>query len=141
MRKLQKFGKEVTLRLADGTLIDAEIVQINDDEKGKVIIFKITNNVEDLLEYRKISVDVIWWSCTGWKISNSALIEKDDLTYIKRTKAGIEEEILVKVLRQNDTYSIVENYTDDELINLGFTTTEIQDRPKVKLYDEIMLQK
>ena len=60
-------------------------------------------------------MDVIWWKYSGWKVSNSALVEKDDVVYINRVKAGIKEEIPVKVLRQNDTYSIVENYTEEEL--------------------------
>jgi hypothetical protein len=116
-------------------------VKINEEEDQRIIIFKITENVENLLEYRKVSIEVVWWSFSGWKISNSALIEKDDLTYVKRVRAGIEEEVLVKVLRQNDTYSIVENYTDEELLELGFTMEEVQELPKIKVYDEIKVSK
>jgi hypothetical protein len=134
-------GDKVKIKLSDSTLVDASIVAINEEADQRVIIFKITKEVESLLEYRKISIDIVWWSFSGWKISNNALIEKDDLTYVKRTKAGVEEEILVKVLRQNDTYSIVENYTDEELVELGFSLEEIQDFPKIKLYDAIKVSK
>ena len=47
--------------------------------------------------------------------------------------------ILVKVLRQNETYSIVTNYEDDELENMGFSEEEIANRYKIKLYDEVVL--
>ncbi len=123
----------MTLRLPDSSLVKAEIVKINEEKNNRIIVFKITENVENLLEYRKISLDIIWWSYSGWKVSNSALIEKNDLTYIKRVRAGVYEEILVKVLRQNDTYSIVENYKDDELLNLGYTTEEIRRNSKNKI--------
>ena len=63
------------------------------------------------------------------------------MTYIVRTRAGVKEEILVKVLRQNDTYSIVTNYSDDELLELGFSQEEIVELPKIKLYDEIIVSK
>ena len=113
--KLLKFGNILTLRLSDSTEIPAEIVQIKEENNGRVIVFKITREVEKLIEYRKISFDIVWWSFTGWKISNSALIGENDLTYVRRIKAGVEDKVLVKVLRQNDTYSIVDNYTDEEL--------------------------
>lgn len=119
--------------MPDSSLVKAEIVKINEEKNNRIIVFKITENVENLLEYRKISLDIIWWSYSGWKVSNSALIEKNDLTYIKRVRAGVYEEILVKVLRQNDTYSIVENYKDDELLNLGYTTEEIRRNSKNKI--------
>lgn len=139
--EVAEVNDKVTLKLSDSSEVDAKIVAINEEENGRVIVFKIEDNVEKLLEYRKISFEIVWWSFSGWKVSNSALIEKDDLTYVKRTKAGIEEEILVKILRQNDTYSIVENYTDEELQNLGYSIDEIQEFPKIRLYDQIIVEK
>ena len=132
---------KVLLRLPDGSEVKAEIIQINKNDDKQIIIFKIKEKVESLIEYRKISVEVIWWKYSGWKVSNSALIEENDLTYIIRNRAGVKEKILVKVLRQNDTYSIVENYSDDELIELGFKQEEIVEFPKIKLYDEIVVAK
>ena len=139
--EVAEVGDKVKLKLPDSVEVDAKIVQINEEENQRVIIFEISQNVENLLEYRKIGVEVVWWSFSGWKVSNTALIERNDLTYVKRNKAGQEEEILVKVLRQNDTYSIVENYTDEELLELGFTLEEAQAFPKIKLYDEIKVLK
>ena len=46
---------------------------------------------------------------------------------------------MVKILRQNDTYSIVQNYTDEELEELGFSSEEISERQQLKLHDEIIL--
>lgn len=141
MARLLKYGDAVTLRLPDGNEIKSEIVKINEEDNMRIIIFKIEDNVEKLVEYRKISLDVIWWKYSGWKVSNSALVQKNDLTYIVRNRAGVREEILVKVLRQNDTYSIVDNYSDEELLELGFDKDEIVEFPKIKLYDEIIVSK
>ena len=46
---------------------------------------------------------------TGLKVSNSALLEDDDKVYVERQRAGYLEKILVKVLRQNDTFQRIYN--------------------------------
>lgn len=134
-----KEGNIVKLRFSDSKEVKAQIVKINEEDKNRIIVFKINEDVEQLIEYRKISFDIIWWEYSGWKVSNSALIEKDDLTYVQRKKANYIEEILVKVLRQNETYSIVTNYDNEELENLGYTVEEIDKMKKIKIYDEILL--
>ena len=42
------------------------------------------------------------------------------------------------VLRENDKYSIVDNYTRSELEELGYSDEEISNRTVLTLYDEIM---
>lgn len=132
-------GDNVTLRLSTSDEVDAEIVYIKDEDKNRIIVFEFDEKVEKLLEYRKISFDIIWWKYTGLKVSNSALIEENDNVYVERKKAGYTEKILVKVLRQNDTYSIVENYDDEELQALGYTNDEISEMETINVYDEIVL--
>ena len=133
------FGDKVTLRLSDGSEINSEISYIVQEEKNRILVFKINEKKKKLIEYRKISFDIIWWSYSGWKISNSAIVEENDLSYVYVNRAGVKEKILVKVLRQNDTYSIVENYTNDELAELGYSVDEIQNMSQIKLYDQILI--
>lgn len=134
-------GDKVSIRLSNSNEIDARISFIKDEDKNRIIVFEITDDIDDLLEYRKISIDIIWWKYSGLKVSNSALIEEDDKVYVEKSKAGYTEKILVKVLRQNDTYSIVENYEEEELEELGYSKEEISNiiTNKIKLYDEIVL--
>ncbi len=131
-------GDIVTLRLSNSDEIDAEIVYIKEEDQNRILVFKIEKDVAELLQYRKISFDIIWWKYTGWKISNSCIIEEDDKAYVEKATAGYVERILVKILRQNDTYSIVNNYEEDELRQLGYTEDEISKMSKIKLYDEII---
>ena len=132
-------GDSVSLRLSNLDEIDAKIVKIIEEDNGRIIVFEITSDVDSLLEYRKISFDIVWWKYSGLKVSNSSLIEEYDKTYVERRKAGFTDKILVKVLRQNDTYSIVTNYDEDELKELGYSEDEISNMSKIKLYDEILL--
>lgn len=129
----------VTLRLPNLKEIKAEVVYVKNDEGNYIIVFKVDRDIDYLIQYRKISLDVIWWKYSGWKISNSALINENDIMYVEKQKNGFIDKIPVKILRQNESYSIVENYTDDELAELGFKEEQISGRVKIKLYDEILL--
>lgn len=137
-----KIGDKVSLRLPTSEEVSAKIVDIietgEDEESELIIVFEIFDDVESLIEYRKISFDIIWWKYTGLKVSNSAIIEENDKTYIEKNSAGTQEKIEVFVLRQNDTYSIIA-YTDEDFEDLGFSEEEIDELKRIKLYDEIIL--
>lgn len=134
-----KVGDKVKLRLPSANEVEATIEHITEEEDSRVIVFRITDDVEELVEYREVSVDVIWWNYRGLKVSNMAISEENDMSYIERSKAGYVEKIYIKVLRQNDTYSIIKNYTDEELTELGFDEEYINHRKELNLYDEILL--
>ena len=51
----------------------------------------------------------------------------------------IQTKFLVKVDKKNENYSIVENYSTEELKELGYSTKEIINRKSISLYDEIVL--
>ena len=136
-----KVGDKVVLRLSNSKEISAEIVYITEEDDGsKILVFEFKDQIKELIEYRKISFDIIWWKFSGFKVSNAALTtDENDLVYINKKSAGYSEKVLVKVLRQNETYSIVTNYTDEELLELGFSEDKITDMIDLKLHDEIML--
>lgn len=136
-----KIGDKVRLRLSNSKEIEASIIYIVEEQDGsRILVFEIKDQIEELIEYRKISFDIIWWEYSGYKISNSAItMDENDLAYIERNKAGYTEKILIKVLRQNDTYSIVNNYTEEELEELEFSEEEIAEMSTLKLHDEIIL--
>lgn len=134
-------GDKVKIRLSNKDEVNAtiEYKAKEEDSNNFVIIFRITSDVEDLTSYRKISFDVIWWSNTGLKVPNSAIIYDDnDLAYIIRNRAGYLDKILIKKMRETKSYTIVQNYETEELKTLGFSTEEIKKMKNVSLYDEII---
>lgn len=134
----KKVGDKVKIRLSNNKEISADISYIVEEENKRLIIFKIEEDVEELCNYRKISVDVIWWSYSGLKVPNSAIIQENNLNYIVRTRAGYLDKILVKILKQNSNYSIIERYENSELTELGFDSASIRQLKTVTLYDEIL---
>lgn len=138
--KQAKEGKKVTLRLFSQDEITAMVSYITEQEdKSYLIVFKINNFVEKLIDYRKISFDVIWWRYDGLKISKSAIFYDNGLAYVIRNRGGYQDKILVKILKEDENYCIIGNYDNEELQNLGFTTTDINNMKKISIYDEIVM--
>lgn len=138
--KEANIGDKVKVSLSGDKELNAEIKYIKPEDNGKnLIVLEVNKLAEELINYRKLSFDLIWWSYSGLKVPNQAIKEKDGLQYVVRSRAGYLNKILVKVLRQNDKYSIVTTYTTDELKELGYTPEEISSFRKITIYDEIIL--
>ncbi len=138
--KNAKVNDSVNVRLPSGEEVSAEIIYtLQEDSGDMVLVLRIEKGVEELINYRKISFDLIWWSETGLKIPNQAIVKEDDLAYVVRNRAGYLNKILVKVKREGEKYSIVEAYDTEELQELGFTSEEIMSYKKINLYDEVIL--
>ena len=140
--KNAKIGDIVTLRLPNDAEVSASIEYISNEDDDVILVFEITQQVQELVSYRKISFDIVWWSYSGKKIPNTAIGTEqkgdNDINYVIRTRGGYQDKILIKIMKQNDKYSVVENYTNAELQELGYSTEEIYGRKTLTLYDEIL---
>ena len=148
--KNSKVGDELELMI-DDQIIDAKIQYVTDENDKRIIVFKIEKDVEELVNYRKISLDVIWWSKSGWKVPVSVLYteetpiannsdtkeENKKVYYVYRNRGGYLDKIYVKVLKDNGIYAIIDNYKDSELKELGYTSEQLKNRVTLKLYDEV----
>lgn len=135
-----KVNDTLQIMLSTGDEVKAKIYQISEQKSGDIlIIFKIDDCVEELINYRKISIDIIWWSANGLRVPNSSIAQKDGMSYIVRKRVGYSDDIFVKVLKEAENYSIIENYTSLELKELGYSTQEIANMKTISLYDEILL--
>ncbi|MGN1351749.1 MAG: HlyD family efflux transporter periplasmic adaptor subunit [Clostridia bacterium] len=137
--KNAKVGDKVNIKLSTGDEVKATIEHINDEENSRILIFRIIQNVEQLVSFRKISMDIIWWSASGLKIPNSSIIYKEGLSYILKKENNKDKEVLVKIIKENDEYSIVKNYNTDELVELGFDEETIRNLNKIEEYDNIII--
>ena len=138
--KHAQIDDNVTLQLSNSEEINAKISYINvEEDDSRVIVFEITKKIEELIQYRQISLSVIWWDYSGFKVPNMAIVTEKDKTYIMRNRVGYTEKVLVKIKRQNDDYSIIDNYTSDELKEMGYSKKEIDSMNRIAMYDEIII--
>ncbi len=139
--KSAKQGDSIKIRLQNSETTNATVENIIEESDGsKTITIKITNDVEKLISYRKISLDIIWWSADGFRVPNEAIKEKDGLSYVVRNRNGYYNKMLVKILKQNEEYCIVRAYKTEELKELGYSTRKIYNMKNIALYDEIVLR-
>lgn len=132
-------GEKITLRLSGKEEVKAEIYKIKEEGSNKLIFFKITDGVEKLINYRKISVDVIWWEYSGLIVPKNAILYENGKSYVLIKKNADFTKILVNVEKENDNYCLIDNYSVEELMDFGYTTEEINSMREVKLYDEIVV--
>ena len=138
--KKTQINNKVQVRLSNTKVIDAKITYISqENENETLIILEIDRQISELANYRKISFELIWWSDTGLKVPNQAIVEEDEKNYVVRNREGYLNKILVKVTRKNENYSIVTNYDTDELKEMGYTNNEIRDMKEISIYDELIL--
>lgn len=139
--KQAEVGKKVKIRLSNNTEISAEITNIvKEDDGDTLLILKIGKEINELINYRKISFDLIWWDASGLKVPNQAIVQaEDNLNYVVRNRAGYLSKLLVKVTKKGENYSIVEPYETEELKELGFSNSQILEYKKITVYDEILL--
>lgn len=133
-----EIGDKVKIVLPSSKTVDATVEYITRENDAEVtIIFSFTEGINELLLYRKINFDIIWWDSAGYKIANSAIITENNLNYVIRTKAGYLEKVLVKVTKIGEDYSIVTNYSTSEIKDL-----EVSKKAKtsIMLYDELVIE-
>ena len=131
--------------------VKSTVEYISAEEDGRrLVIFKISTNTEELTKYRKINLELIWWSDTGLKIPNEAIkyvtvtengtgCEIVTMPTVTILESTYQEDAWIKVIRSTDKFSIIENYTDEELIELGIPEELIKNRKEIQMYDEIIV--
>ena len=145
--KEAKVGDSVKIRLSNNIEIDADITYIKQENDDKyLLVLEVNNEISELINYRKISFDLIWLSYSGLKVPNQAIVEQDGLKYVVRKRAGYLTKILIKISTnrkgkeaKNDKYSIIENYSAKELNDLGWSTKDINAYKGISLYDEVVI--
>ena len=139
-----KVGDNVTLKISGAEEENAKVVQINEGSGKRTIIFEINRMSSTVINHRKLSVDVIWWKKTGFKVPNQAIytenINDKYINYVLINKSGIENKCYVKVEKQNETFSIISSYETKELQELGIDENDIKNYKKISNYDEIILK-
>ena len=136
--KNAEVGDKIKITFASGDEKTAQIYKINEEDDGKrLIILKIDSITEELISYRKISFNITWWSYSGIKVPNHAIIEDENgLKYVVRKTTTGTEKVLVKLLKKNERNSVIGTYSAEDLKELS---VDINNYRGISTYDTIML--
>ena len=138
MAKNVKVGDKATITLSSGNEITSEIKYISNQNDEKVLlVFDLKTLTDELIQYRKISFNITWWSESGLKAPNSSILEDENgLKYVLIKNAKGIEKAIVKIKKQGDKYSIITTYSEKELSELGIDSKNYK---KITQYDTILL--
>ena len=131
------------------TISKGTIEYIIKDGDKRYLFIKTKDDVETLSQYRKVSVNLVWWSLEGIKVSNENIAEEtivDEegnevavLNYVNiQSSTGYVKKVWVKVLNSAGGASIVENYDEQELLDMGLDSSIVKGRSKLNLYDKVL---
>lgn len=136
--KSAKIGDKIKVRINNENEIDATVNNIIDTGKDKrIIILRINTDTINLLKYRKTRIEIIWWSDKGLKVRNDSIFKEGEYNYVIRNYMGTKEKMLVKILKQTNEFSLIDNYTTEELKKMGLDISE--DRKTISVNDEIVV--
>jgi len=138
--KNSKVGQKLTLVLPNSKETEVEIIYKKTDKNKEIIVVETNQYVEDLITYRKMAFDIIWWKEQGLKVPQSSIFYENGLPYVMRNRNGKKEKILVKVVAQRENDAIIKQYTTRELSTLGYAIEEISSFKKINRYDEIIVK-
>ena len=144
-----------TIRISfDGTFTNyskATVEYILDEEETRVVVVRTEDNTEDLSRYRKINLDIIWWNYEGMKVPNESIYEKtikndttgENYATVDAIKVlgttGYQKEVYIKVEKATSDFSIIKNFDDEELLEMGIPEAIVDDRNKLNLYDRVVI--
>ncbi|MDK2932429.1 MAG: hypothetical protein PWP27_239 [Clostridiales bacterium] len=124
-----KVGDKLSVRFKDleDKVIDAYIHYISPEEKGKVIVvLSLNKHIDSIYTFRKVNIDIIKQSYSGFKIPVSAVRVRNGKTgvYIIRDRIARFREI--EILYKNNDFAIVKenNLNENNLL----------------LYDEVIIK-
>ncbi len=138
----------------DDNLLDYEkavVEYIIEDQDERLLVLRVKNNIEKLSQYRVIKAYIIWWNYEGIKVQDEAIYETDikdetgtkTYAHVNALKVlgttGYQKEVWVKINESAEGYSIVSNYDDEELKELGIPENLIDNRNTLNLYDRIVI--
>lgn len=130
-------GRTYNIELLDknskikGTLIKKIVT-----EKYNYCVFKISNNIEQIVDLRKTDVKVIWKQLTGFVVNNTSVKTINDIDYVTILSLNKYIDIPVKNLIRLDNISLVDNYSKDEKTKLNITETRT-----LEIYDRVVESK
>lgn len=134
-----KAGRNYKIRISDleNLVISATLVKNIKEGECNYSLFKIDNEVDALVDYRKLSCEVIWYTETGIAVPLNAIYKDEiqDYDYVLLVYGADYVRVPVKIISQSDSIALVENVEESEYKKYNLDTTF-----KIELYDELVIE-
>lgn len=138
--KYIKQGKNYKIRVSDLenlTLIAKLVRNINEGEYN-YSIFSIYNEIDNLVDYRKLSCEVVWNTVSGMAVPLNSIYteETQGYEYVLMVYGTDYVKVPINIIAKSDSIALVENVSEDEYKKYNLDSTF-----KLELYDELIIEK
>ncbi len=132
-------GRTYKIRISDleNKTLNARLkVNIKEGEYN-YSLFEIDNEIDDILDYRKLSCEVVWKTDSGMAIPLNAIHEDEIMhyKYVLMVYGTDYVKIPIRIITQSDSIAIVENVDKEE-----YKKYDLDDSFKLELYDELIIE-
>lgn len=132
-------GKTYKIRISDleNKTLNARLkVNIKEGEYN-YSLFEIDNEIDDILDYRKLSCEVVWKTDSGMAIPLNSIHEDEIMhyKYVLMVYGTDYVKIPIRIITQSDSIAIVENVDKEE-----YKKYDLDDSFKLELYDELIIE-
>ena len=134
-----KQGNSYRIRISDleNVTITAVLVRNITQDNYNYSLFEIDNEVDSLVDYRKLSCEVIWDVESGMAVPLNAVYkdETQEYNYVLLVYGTDYIRVPVRIIAQSDSIAIVENVDNEEYEKYNLDSTF-----KLEVYDELVIE-
>ncbi|MDD3303364.1 MAG: HlyD family efflux transporter periplasmic adaptor subunit [Clostridia bacterium] len=133
-----KLGNKYTIKTIDKNplVFSGEIKRKIKSNDNYYIVFAVTNGIEDVVDIRSLTLNVIWNRQEGMAVLKEAIRRSgnDTYDYVTLVTGGRYVDIPIKIVSSSDNVCIVDNLNDEEKTALGIETNYV-----LSLYDVLVI--
>ena len=134
-----KEGRTYNIRVADleNTTLKVRLTKNIAEGDYNYSIFEIQNEIDSLVDYRKLSCEVIWNTISGMAVPLNAIYHDDEQNYdyVLMVYGTDYKRVAVNIKRKSDSIAIVENVDKNTAESYGLDTSFV-----LEMYDELVIE-
>lgn len=130
-------GRNYRIRIADleNQVVTATLLKNIQEGEYNYSIFKMDNNIEDLVDFRSMSCEIVWKSISGLAVPLTAISsDPAGYDYVRMVFGTDYVKVPINITKKSDSIAIVTNFTDEQYQQFGLEKECI-----VEQYDELII--
>lgn len=135
-----KEGKNYKIRVSDfeNLVLTATLIKNINDSGYNYSLFEIHNEIDSLVDYRKLSCEIVWNTIEGMAVPLNAIYtdEVNNYPYVLMVYGTDYVKVPVNIVSKSDSIALVENVDKEVYEKYNLDTTFI-----LELYDELVIEK
>lgn len=132
-------GNNYKIRIADieNQVVTANLVKNIQENGYNYSIFKMNNDVDNVVDYRALSCEIVWKSYSGLAVPLTSIYkdEEQGYDYVRMVFGTKYVKVPINIVRKSDSIAIVSNFTKEQYQEYG-----LEKECTVELYDELVVE-